>query len=76
MIDAVAEQVQILADGIDNRDLGRRDDLDPMFLPGGERFVGPGERVMVAERCELHAGLGGLGDHVGGNQRSVGMDRM
>ena len=76
VVDAVAEDVEVLVGAVDRRDLGRGDDRTPCSRAGGERLVDAVDGVVVGQRQQLDAGGGGVGDDLGGRQLAVGVDGM
>ena len=76
VVDAVAEDVEVLAELVDGRDLDGRHDRDPVLLGGGHGLADAVDRVVIGEREQLHAGRGcGRHDH-GGFERAVGARRV
>jgi len=55
VVDAVAEDVQVLALPVDRRELRRRDQAETASRRRLERLVDAVHRVMVGEREQLHA---------------------
>jgi hypothetical protein len=76
VVDAVAEHVQVLVLPVDRRDLGGGHDTHAVDRAGGEGLVDPVHGVVVGQREQLHAGRGGVLDHLGGRQLAVGVERV
>ena len=71
VVDAVAEDVQVLVAGVDRRDLGRRQQRRSRARRRPrERLVDAVDGVVVAEREQLDAGRGGRGDEIAGTSSS------
>jgi hypothetical protein len=70
-IDPVAEDVEVLAERVDGRQLDGRHEPDRVLGGGGARFGDAVDRVVVGERQERHAGRGRGGDDGGGRERAV-----
>jgi hypothetical protein len=77
VVEAVAEDVQVLELVLHAGDLRRRHDRDAADgLCGRDRLVDAVDRVVVGQREQLDAGLLGEADDLGGGQRAVGVDRV
>jgi len=76
VIDQVPEHVQVLLVAVHGGDLDRRHQAKPepgRGLGGGRDAV---DRVVVAQREQLHAGLRRRGHHIRRLKRAVGVQRM
>jgi hypothetical protein len=76
VVDAVAEDVQVVAVPVERGDLGRGDDAHAVLAAGGERLVDAVDRVVVGQREQLHPGGRRPGHDFGRGQRAVGVKRM
>ena len=76
VVDAVAEDVEVLAERVDGRELDRRHDGDRVALGGGQRLGHAVDRVVVGEGEQPHAGSGRRGDDGGRFERPVRADRV
>jgi hypothetical protein len=72
VVDAVAEDVQVLAELVHGRQLDRGHDADLVLGGGGQRLADPVDGVVVGEREHLHAGARGGRDDRARGQRPVG----
>ena len=75
-VDPVAEDVQVLPALVDGGQLGGPNEPDAGGLGGLLGLDDAVDGVVVAEGQELHAGLGRVGDHRGGVEGAVGVDRV
>jgi hypothetical protein len=73
-VDAVAEDVEVLPEWIDGRQLDRGHEPHAVLACRRLRLGDAVDGVVVAERQELHAGRGSRGDDGVRGERSVGMD--
>jgi hypothetical protein len=76
MVDPVAQHVQVLVRAVDRGDLGGGGDAHTVQGAGGKRLVHPVHRVVIRERQQLDARLGGVRHDVGDPQLAVGVKRM
>ena len=75
VVDAVAEDVEVLVLVLHGRDLHGGDEPQARVPLGlGERLVQPVDRVVVGQREQLDAVGGGEPDDLGGRERPVGVD--
>ncbi len=76
VVDQVAQHVQVLLAAVDRGDLHRGN--QPHAEAGGRLGGGlhPVDAVVVAQRQQLDAGLGGGGDHLPWLERAVGVQRV
>ena len=72
-IDPVPEDVKVLAERVDRRELDRWDEPDPVLARGGLRLGDAVDGVVVAQREQLDPRAGRRGDDPGGHQRAVGV---
>ena len=73
MVDAVAEHVQVVVLAVERGQLGGRHDADPAARGRRQRLVDPADRVVVAERQQLHARGGRAPHDLRGRQVAVGV---
>ena len=76
VVELVAEDVQVLVPAVDGGQLGGGREREAVAGGGVARLGHAVDRVVVRQRDELGAGGGRVGDHVGGRQGAVGMDRV
>ena len=76
VVDDVAEHVQILLVAVDRRDLDSGDDTNSCVGRRVERLLDAVDRVVVAQREQFDAGLGGGRDDVAGRQCPVRVERV
>ena len=74
VVDAVAEDVQVLEFPVHGGDLRGGHDLDAVLGPGGQGLVDPVHRVVVGQREKLHSGLCRRRHHTLRRQLTVGVD--
>ena len=76
VVDVVAEDVQFQRRGpavVDGRDLDGRDHPHAQAIARGEGLRDAADGVVVGQREQLHAGLGGAGHHLRGGEGAVGV---
>jgi hypothetical protein len=76
MVDAVAEDVEILVRRVDRRDLDRGHDADPDLARGGQRLLDSVDRVVVGEREHLDPGRRRPTHDLRRRERPVGVRRV
>ena len=79
MVDVVAEDVQFARHRralVDGGDLDGRDDAHARALARLDRLGDAADRVVVGQREQLDAGLGGALHDLGGRQGAVGVGRV
>ena len=79
VVDVVAEDVQFASHRralVDGGDLDGRDDAHAEALARLDRLGDAADGVVVAQREQLDAGLGGALDDLGGRQGAVGVGRV
>ncbi len=64
VVEPIAEEVEVLAVAVEGRELDGRNHAEAMSRARLERLVDAVHRVMVGQRQQLHARLGGGRDHV------------
>ena len=76
MVDPVAEHVQVLVLAVDRGDLGGGHHPHAVERAGRQRLVHAVHGVVVGERQQPHAGLGGVLHHLGRRELAVGVQRV
>ena len=76
MVDAVAEDVQVLTGRVNRGQLGGRHDAHAELGAGAERLVDAGGRVVVGQGEQPHAGERREAHDLGRGELAVGVARV